>query len=109
MLQGLAHQPCTAGDWKDLVRAVLPSSQFLKWHAFFRKECRVQAERNQAANLPTPFTYRMLSGTSDQFFTGLQQATIPVPIKIRRWGWLLERKWRRVSLNPDHGDHPKVY
>lgn len=69
---------------------------------------RVQAERNQAANPPNPLANRMLSGTSDQFFTGLQQANIPAPIRIRRWDWLLEIKWKRVPLNHDLADHPKV-
>ena len=51
ILQGLAHQPCTTQDWKMLCKAVLPSSTYIKWCAFFKEACHAQAERNQAATL----------------------------------------------------------
>ena len=71
ILQGLAHQQCTTQDWKNLTKVDLLGPLYLKWCAFFNEECHAQAERNQAANPPIPVTYGILSGSSDQFSTGL--------------------------------------
>ncbi|XP_055293596.1 endogenous retrovirus group K member 6 Gag polyprotein-like [Moschus berezovskii] len=79
ILQDLAHQPCMTQDWKMLCKVVLPSNQYIKWCVFFKEECHTQAERNQAANPVIPITFGMLSGTADQWSTGIQQGAIPAP------------------------------
>ena len=53
ILQGLAHHPCTAADWRALAWAVLPGPLYIKWCALYKEECQQQAERN----LTYSFTY----------------------------------------------------
>ncbi|RWS19370.1 vomeronasal type-2 receptor 116-like protein [Leptotrombidium deliense] len=99
ILQGLVHQQCTIQDWKNLTKAVLPGPLYLKWCTFFNDECHAQAERNQAANPPVPVTYGMLSGSSDQYATGLQQAAIPAPYQeqVRTLGLAA---WKKLEEGP---------
>lgn len=82
-----------------MARAVLPSSQFIKWSALYKEDCRAQAERNQAANPPVPITYGMLSGTGDRYSMGTQQAALPAPYQdqVRALGLAA---WRKLEEGP---------
>ncbi|OBS80685.1 hypothetical protein A6R68_21115 [Neotoma lepida] len=64
LLQDIAYNPCVPKDWMDLAKAILSSTQFIKWTAHYKEECRVRVEDNRAAQPAIPIT------------CGLQQAVV---------------------------------
>ncbi|XP_063089011.1 endogenous retrovirus group K member 5 Gag polyprotein-like isoform X1 [Cavia porcellus] len=46
MLENLASQPLTPGDWMQLAKACLPSDSYLDWRAWYTEFSAEQAEKN---------------------------------------------------------------
>ncbi|XP_063084022.1 endogenous retrovirus group K member 5 Gag polyprotein-like [Cavia porcellus] len=46
MLENLASQPLTPGDWMQLAKACLPSGSYLDWRAWYAEFAIEQAEKN---------------------------------------------------------------
>lgn len=97
LLQDIAYNPCVPKDWLILAKANHSSTQYIKWCAHYKEECRVQAEANQASQPAILITYGMLAGTADGYSTGVQQATVPAPYRdhvrqarLAAWGKLDE-------------------
>ncbi|XP_069861909.1 endogenous retrovirus group K member 24 Gag polyprotein-like [Dipodomys merriami] len=102
LLQDIAYHPCVPKDWRDAAKAVLTSSQFIKWCAFFEEECRVRAENNQQAQPTISITYAMLAGTGEGYSTGVEQAAITGPYRdqVRQAGlaaWYKLDEWPTES------------
>ncbi|KAL6074937.1 hypothetical protein STEG23_032624, partial [Scotinomys teguina] len=82
LLQDIAYTPCVPKDWMDLPKAVLTRTQYIKWCAYYKEECRSQVEANREAQPPIPIKYGMLAGMADGFSTGIQQAAVASPYRL---------------------------
>ena len=102
VLDRLVHRDLVTKDWLDLAKAVLTPPSYIKWTSFFKEECLMQVEMNQAAEHQMDITLGMLFGSNDRYATGVQQASLPAPYRdqVRGWDRWLGEGYRRGPLNP---------